>query len=357
MRILNFMAVALGLCILAGCGGGGGSSSPNVVSGVSRYAITDLAATVAPVMINNFGQVAFTITANDSYLTSRSFLYKAGNKIDIGFLDPSVNGASTEALGLNDAGQVIGVSVTENGGNEAFLYSNGKMTALGTLGGHTSVEINAINGSGQMIGRYSIPKPEGTERHLFIATNGQLKEFQGLAGAFNTNAVAINDNGQVIVTAFFTASYGYTRSFLYSGGSTQDIGTLGGPSAGATAINNKGQIVGGASIVGMPPYNRTHAFLYSNGKMTDIGTLPGGKVSSATAINNLGQIVGLSSTVAGDVAHPFLYDGTTMEDLTTLIAPNSGWTLTYVSGINDQGQIVGRGMLNGQEHAFLLTPQ
>jgi probable HAF family extracellular repeat protein len=87
--------------------------------------------------------------------------------------------------------------------------------------------------------------------------------------------------------------------------------------------------------------------------MTDLGTL-GGTDSSAMGINASGQVVGFSDT-AGDAAqHAFLYDGSAMIDLNTLIDPASDWTLSYARGINDAGQIVGYGTHNGNESAFLL---
>jgi hypothetical protein len=46
-----------------------------------------------------------------------------------------------------------------------------------------------------------------------------------------------------------------------------------------------------------------------------------------------------------------------MLDLNSLIPANSGWVLQFANGINDQGQIVGEGTLNGQAEGFLLTPQ
>ena len=45
-----------------------------------------------------------------------------------------------------------------------------------------------------------------------------------------------------------------------------------------------------------------------------------------------------------------------MLNLNTLIAPQSGWVLGGATGINDVGQIVGGGLLNGIDHAYLLTP-
>lgn len=44
-----------------------------------------------------------------------------------------------------------------------------------------------------------------------------------------------------------------------------------------------------------------------------------------------------------------------MLDLNSLIPSGSGWTLTEAYAINSSGQIVGSGIVNGVEHAFLLT--
>ncbi len=89
--------------------------------------------------------------------------------------------------------------------------------------------------------------------------------------------------------------------------------------------------------------------------MYDLGTL-GGHSSNALDINNKGQIVGNSHILNGD-SHAFLYDSANgMLDLNDFIDPDSGWVLTIAYGINDLGQIIGSGEINGQTHAFLMTP-
>jgi probable HAF family extracellular repeat protein len=45
-----------------------------------------------------------------------------------------------------------------------------------------------------------------------------------------------------------------------------------------------------------------------------------------------------------------------MIDLNTLIPVGPAWVLSEATAINDGGQIVGTGGINGQTHAFLLTP-
>ena len=46
-----------------------------------------------------------------------------------------------------------------------------------------------------------------------------------------------------------------------------------------------------------------------------------------------------------------------MRDLDLEVAPGSGWVLVSANGVNDAGQIVGSGTLNGAQRGFLLTPR
>jgi probable HAF family extracellular repeat protein len=48
-----------------------------------------------------------------------------------------------------------------------------------------------------------------------------------------------------------------------------------------------------------------------------------------------------------------------MTDLNSLLPADSGWELSGAVAINDSGQIVGSGIINGQTHAYLLdtTPE
>jgi probable HAF family extracellular repeat protein len=68
-------------------------------------------------------------------------------------------------------------------------------------------------------------------------------------------------------------------------------------------------------------------------------------------------VVGEAQTPSG-AAHAFLYDGTTMRDLNSLLdASAAGWEVLRALDINDAGQIVADARhSNGSEHAVLLTP-
>src|SRR5262249_29382035 len=94
------------------------------------------------------------------------------------------------------------------------------------------------------------------------------------------------------------------------------------------------------------------------GVMTDLGTL-GGNYSYAISLNNSNIFVGGSFIDSEDsIYHAFIWDGNSMRDLNLLLdSTSSGWTLTEARAINDFGEIVGTGIYNGVNHAFLLQPQ
>src|SRR3954453_9060978 len=88
---------------------------------------------------------------------------------------------------INNAGQVTGYSFTSDGAQHAFLYSDGQMTDLGTLGGSYSTAYG-INDAGQVVGSSTTPTGAG---HTFLYSNGQMSDL-GTLGGF-----AINDAGQI----------------------------------------------------------------------------------------------------------------------------------------------------------------
>jgi probable HAF family extracellular repeat protein len=81
----------------------------------------------------------------------------------------------------------------------------------------------------------------------------------------------------------------------------------------------------------------------------NLGSLGAGD-SDARDVNNSGQVVGDSAGRA------FLWQsGLGMIDLNSLLPAQSGWILEYAVGINDAGQIVGGGTLNGVDHSWMMT--
>ena len=117
-----------------------------------------------------------------------------------------------QAWAINDRDQVIG----DTTGGSAFLWQNGEMTDIGSLGG----------------------------------------------GGGGSSATAINDRGQIVGDSSYggEGKHGFhTRAFLWENGTMHDLGTVGGNQATATALNNHGQIIGTSSTKN----GKTHAVLWT----------------------------------------------------------------------------------------------
>jgi probable HAF family extracellular repeat protein len=256
----------------------------------------------------------------------------------------------TQPKGINRQGLAVGASDADS----AVLWTNGEPFNLGTLPGATVSSATAINASGQVVGFSSSPAPE--EAFLWSKATG-MQGLGFLSGGGFSDAFAINRFGQV---AGFSGAKGDNAFYAFIWSKTTgmtNLGKLPGYAfSAARAINDLGQVAGDSDCVGQCG----HATLWSKtkGSMIDLGILPGALSSGATALNNVGQVVGWAYYSATNQYHAFVWSPSTgMLDLNNLIPANSGWVLQFAEAINDQGQIVGEGTLNGQTEAFLLTPQ
>ncbi len=257
-------------------------------------------------------------------------------------------GVYSMATGINATGLIVGDSTYNSiESTHAVLWINGKVQDMGTLAGGTQSWANGINASGQVVGGSDSAK---TQANAFIwsKTKGMV-DLGVLPKGFYSDALAINRQGEVVGYSNTTGGNWHAFSWSKSTG-MKDLGTLdSGRSTGATAnsINDSGQIVG-TSTCGS---SCEHAALWTSTGIQDLGTLPGSSISAANGINNLGQVVGES----GDA---FIWSQATgMQDLNSLIPADSGWTLTWAFAINDKGQITGQGEVNGETHAYLLSPE
>jgi probable HAF family extracellular repeat protein len=273
-----------------------------------------------------------------------AFLYHNGSMID---LDTPGSFFST-AAGVNGARDVIGQVFTPEFSFHAFLYRNGSMTDIGTLGGaNTSVSPGPanLNASGDVVGE---SQTAGGQSRAFLYRNGSMTSLGILTGGTVSRAFAINDAGVIVGEA--DNSSGQLRAFVYQNGTMTALPTLGGSQGSAYAINATGQILGDSLVADDVDY---HAFLYSNGTMTDLGTL-GGTYSAGNDLNNLGHVVGEAENASTNVV-PFLWRNGTMVDVNSLLPTNSGWLLFTAEFINDNGQIVGAGLHNGEFAYYVLT--
>jgi probable HAF family extracellular repeat protein len=343
----------------------------------SSYTVTDLGFLPGPQPpysasyargINSFGQVAGSSSTGG---TSHAFLWTptapngtTGGMTDLGTL----GGTTSSAYGVNDFGQVVGVSATAEGIGHAFVWT--PTTANGSTGGMTDLGTTStafgINGFGQVVGG---PSVVGANAHGFVwtpttahGTTGSMTDIGTLGGVYSC-AHGINDSGQVTGGSFLANGQGH--AFRWQSGAMTDLGALngtGGVSAGY-GLNGLGEAVGVSTT---SKARVQHAFLGKSGTLTDLGALNSGSgnqgdvVATAFAVNGADQVVGRSRPQGGtslDPTHAFLWQKKGgMADLNASIPAGSGWTLNDARGITEGGQIVGDGTINGQPHAFLLTP-
>jgi probable HAF family extracellular repeat protein len=306
----------------------------------------------------------------------RAALWKDGEIFDLGTL----GGVWSLATNIADDGQAIGMATIDEtpdpfsffgAPTRPFIWRHGEMMDLGTLGGPDAFLNSGCVNQGLIVGNSftsSTPDPNTgiPPQDPFLWENGRMIDLGTLGGNFGFGWCG-NHRGQVIggsslaenPFACFTGDPG-CHPFLWEHGVLRDLGTLGGDNGVAIWINDAGEVVGDADLPGSQTH---HAFLWRKGVMTDLGTLDG--ASHATAINLRGQVVGyfgVSGRTEPPFRHAFLWQkGEPMVDLNTLIPANSGLELVAADNINERGEIVGVGVParcfpDFCGHLFLLIP-
>lgn len=274
--------------------------------------------------INNRGQVAVDASFLDENDVEeiRAFFWSRGEFIDLG----SFGGFYTEAVDVNDRGQVVGNGATPSGDLLPFLWWRGEMMDISELG--TFVRARAINNKGQVAGNgtdVSLPEDERQSRAA-IWHRGRVTDLGTLGGYFS-EAFAINNRGQVV--GYSLTSDDDIHAFLWQRGRMTDLGTPGFTSF-AYAINDRGQILGTSDEA-----SDGYIVIWDKGRTIRIGTI-GEEFQQIFALNNRGQIVGYGFNDSLGEDHAVIWDRGAFIDLGTLGGDFSG-----AFDINDRGQIAG----------------
>jgi probable HAF family extracellular repeat protein len=302
---------------------------------------------------------------------------------------------------INDVGQIAGSIENNKGDSQAFLWQEGKLTLLPTLGGSNS-GAHAVNNRGQVVG---FAETRDGPRHPAMWQSGKVRNLGSLYGK-SGEAWDINDRGEVVGTLGDVHSLG----FVYRQGRMALVRVQRGFYViSADAINNQGVIAGRMAPRGVDPFDHAvvHVCLVEHGRGVGFGPAANSVYGNAPSdINDSDTVVGMSSYVEGysmytiqkgqyealarDDYHgvcsindsgqyvgwqcagsviqdgPYraiLWQNGQKYDLNHLISQDSGWVLEYAYGINNRGQIVGTGYrpgsqdrVDGKESAVLLTP-
>lgn len=337
---------------------------PSLEQAATRvYEITDLGTLGGDfseaLHISNSGQIV-----GFSYLASGArhpFIWRNGTMTDI-----DVGGSLISVNAVNDRGQVIGTAfrdgqyfgwlwadgvLTElpgapdainNAGqiagstNHAYLWTNGVMQDLGTLGGSYSVAFG-LNNRGQVVG---LAERADHSEAAVLWENGSIHDL-GLLGE-PRHSVVINDAG--IIAGTMGDAAGHSHAFLWDG-VLHDLGELPWGEGGVAAINNRGQVIGTSFRSGS-----YYAFVWQDGAFTSLSPLPGTWAPSALQINSRGEIAGSSGNEHW--AHGIVWRDDQMYDLGTL-----GGSYSVGFDINDAGIVVGYASdSTGKIHPVMWRP-
>ncbi|MGD0212721.1 MAG: hypothetical protein ABSB87_05765 [Terriglobales bacterium] len=338
--------------------------------------------------LNNYGWTLNMEQLLDPFSISLSaHLVQGTDSISIGELKIPLGtlggpNSSINWNGINDPGEAVGMSETSvpdpNGEDICgfgthltclpFLWQNGVMSALPTVGGNNG-QASAINNRGQVAGyaengAVDSTCPPGTTNNrvdLPVVWNnkGQAQPLPTIGS--DPDGVAFGINNQGLAVGYSGTCTTANEAVVWENGIATALPNLGYPSAIAYEINSHGQIVGQA----VNSDGTALAAIWQNNTVTSLGPLlPGDVASFATSINNKGQVVGSSfnSNNGASWSHGLIWQNGVTIDLNTLFPAGSHLYVISASNINDSGQIAGMAIdMAGPHagnivHAFLATP-
>jgi probable HAF family extracellular repeat protein len=259
--------------------------------------------------------------------TCSAFLWRKGQMSAL----PTLGGNNGQATAINNRGQITGFAETAISDSSCsasspskihspVIWEDGKARALRTVGRDPDGVANAINDQGQAVG--SSGNCAGGLHAVLWEKNATARDL-GPAGAA---AFGINNQGQIV--GLVPSLDGSTFSAaLWQNGAIKNLGTLGDHAAIASGINNKGQVVG--STLDSNFNFDAHAFIWQDDVMTDLSTLFPAESNlfptMANQINERGQIVGMATVLSGP------HEGETHAFLATPVEDREGRSVADVA--------------------------
>jgi probable HAF family extracellular repeat protein len=254
-----------------------------------------------------------------------------------------------------------------------FAWRDGVMTPLPPFQGGYDSYAAGVNNRGQIVGwaENSVLDPTCNnqppvsqflqfEAAIWGPGLTEMSQLPPYPGDPDSAATAINDRGQVVgisgLCANAVGGTSATHALLWENGQTINLGNLGAQAWNTpVSLNNHGQVVGFANNTA----NNAQGFVWT--QESGMQALPFiGDDNSGVAydINEKGQIVGISNGGSEPYgARAFLYEHGHMMDINELIEGETSLYLLLAQGINDNGEIVGTAIdLSGEEVGFLAVP-
>ncbi|HVU88968.1 MAG TPA: PEP-CTERM sorting domain-containing protein [Pirellulales bacterium] len=296
--------------------------------GDSPYTLTDLG--VVQITgggakdINQSGQVALNL-AGTGYVWTNGVLTPPGGVFN-----------NNVSFAINDSAHLAWTQ------NLNAVYWNGTTTIQLPDLEQDGASAQDINDSDQVIG-YSY-RPSILQYRAVLWNGTTATDLGALTPNGGSYAYGINNAGTIV-------GQSNNLPVQWIGGAIGQLGLPAGMTIGAAySVNEAGQSVGYSTP--SSPFTLT-ATLWNGTQPVLLPSLGTRTDTEAFGINNSGVVVGMAEFGFQNSPRAFIYSGGTMQDLTTLVN-QPGWVLQQANAINDAGDIVGIGTLNGQTHAFVL---
>lgn len=317
-------------------------------------------------------------------------LWAFGHQVDLGTLgSPALSSAVLWPV-KNDQGILSGISLTntldpnKEGWSCSYFIPNpnynvclgfvwdprtGKMRALPTLGG-TNGFATGSNDLGETVGWAEtavhdsscvLPQVLQFKPTLWGPAHDEVHALPLIDGDTSGAATALNDRGQIVgisgACGIAVGSVSAKHAVIWDNGVPTEIVNPNGAPYWNTPmmVNERGDVVGFVGVPNDPDGIYTPPFLWTRtGGFIFLPLLAGDIAGSATSINNHGQIVGYSNDASGDL-HPWIWQNGMTVNLNSLIEPGSGFTgtLALAFDINDAGVITGQ---TSSQQAFIAVP-
>jgi len=252
-------------------------------------------------------------------------------------IDPP-GATQSRALGMNEAGDVVGLFRDSSGAMHGFLRERGGTFSAIDVPGATFTIAHGINNPGDIVGRFG-ESATGRVRGFLLA-DGTFTFFD-FPGSNHIEPEDINERG--VISGKYQDTDGNQHGFTRYGGSFSTIDVPDADSTDAQSVCNSGAVIGD---LGYPTDTIVRGFTMKDG-VFDVFALPGASVTAARFMSEAGVIVGIVIDDAGQ--HGFRLDRA--GSYATMDVP--GATQTSIFAGNDEGDVAGSFVSGGIEHAFL----
>lgn len=257
---------------------------------------------------------------------------------DLGFLPGATN---SDAHGVNDAGQIVGNSVT-SGTSEAVLWNT--PSQIKPLFPGVPSSASGINASGMIAGTTTVLMSGIDYAHGFLWNNGTVTDLaysNPAVSSYGTNGYAVNDSGTVtgdVIAQFPDGTTDFRLAYWPAGSSLGTIPaitpgeTFPGPSASqGNGINDRGVMAGDWDA---------SAFTWQSGQWSTQYALSGATQTYGMAINDSGAIAATALLSNGTQEHGALINAGGSTDIGTL-RPTVSTANSIAWGIDSLDLIVG----------------